>query len=145
MCWNDDKYYLITYNPDYDKPFATYRVDRMTDVEMLDEKADKYNKAAFKITDYIKQNFGMFTGELVAAKIEFDESLVSVVLDQFGADTQLIKSGDNRFTIKANVSASPVFLGWIFQFGDLAEIIEPESLREAMREMIKTVNSVYRK
>ena len=47
----------------------------------------RFDKAAFKITDYIKQNFGMFTGETVAAKLQFDEGLVSVVLDHFGADT----------------------------------------------------------
>jgi len=144
LCWNDDNYYLVVYNPKFEIPFATFRVDRMTDVVMLDEKADKYDKAQFKITNYIKQNFGMFTGETVTAKIEFDESLVSVVLDQFGADTQLFKSGDKQFTIRTEVSASPVFLGWIFQFGDLAEILEPESLRDAMQKMLKTGQSVYR-
>jgi len=87
----------------------------------------------------------MFTGETTAAKIEFDESLVSVVLDQFGTDTQLIKSGDKRFIIRANASASPVFLGWIFQFGDLAEILEPASLREAMREMLNIGVKRYKK
>jgi len=143
MCWNDDNYYLVTYNPQFEIPFATYRVDRMTDVEMLDEKADKYDKSEFNITDYVKQNFGMFTGETVTAKIAFDESLVSVVLDQFGADTHLIKTGENKFIINASVSASPVFLGWIFQFGDKAEILEPESLREAMRNMIKKGSDTY--
>jgi len=145
MCWNDDNYYLVTYSPHFDNPFATYRVDRMTDVEMQDEKADKYSKVQFNLNDYIKQNFGMFTGETVAAKLEFDESLVSVVLDQFGTDTHLIKADNNRFIINANVSTSPVFLGWIFQFGDKAEILEPESLREAMRGMLETSGNIYEK
>jgi len=143
MCWNDDKYYLVTHSPQFEIPFATYRVDRMTDVEMLVEKADKYDKAKFNISDYIKQNFGMFTGETTMAKIAFDESLVSVVLDQFGADTHLIKTDSKRFIINANVSASPVFLGWIFQFGDKAEILEPRSLREAMKDMLKIGNDIY--
>jgi predicted DNA-binding transcriptional regulator YafY len=112
---------------------------------MLDEKADKYDKSEFNISDYIKQNFGMFTGETTAAKIAFDESLVSVVLDRFGADTHLIKTDDNKFIINTNVSASPVFLGWIFQFGDKAEILEPESLRETMRDMINIGHNIYKK
>jgi predicted DNA-binding transcriptional regulator YafY len=41
------------------------------------------------------------------------------------------------------VSATPVFLGWIFSFGDQAEILEPESLRDAMRDMLKISNSIY--
>jgi len=68
---------------------------------------------------------------------------ISLVLDQFGADTHLIKTDDNKFIINANVSASPVFLGWIFQFGEKAEILEPESLREAMRGMLKTGQRIY--
>jgi len=144
MCWNEDNYYLVTYAPHFDKPYATYRVDRMTDVVILEEKADKCNKEKFKLSDYIKQNFGMFTGETVTAKIAFDEGLVSVVLDRFGSDTHLMKYGDNKFYIKINVSATPIFLGWIFQFGNQAEILEPESLRDSMRNMLKDGNKIYK-
>jgi len=115
----------------------------MADVKVTKDKAEKCNKETFKLSDYIKQNFGMFTGETVKAKIAFDESLVSVVLDRFGSDTHLIKHGENMFAIKVNVSATPVFLGWIFSFGNQAEILEPESLRDAMGVMIKTCNSMY--
>jgi predicted DNA-binding transcriptional regulator YafY len=81
MCWNDDNYYLVTYNPKYDDPFATYRVDRMTSVEIIDESADSFDRKKFNIPDYIKRTFGMYSGEIVSAKLAFDESLVSVVLD----------------------------------------------------------------
>jgi len=143
MCWNDDNYYLITYSPQFDMPFATYRVDRIAEVEMLDEFADKFDSKMFSITDYIKQNFGMFSGEAIRAKIVFDESLVSTVLDRFGADTMLIKHDEGKFLITTNVSATPIFLSWIFQFGEKAEILAPESLREAMRDMLKVGNEIY--
>ena len=51
--------------------------------------------------------------------------------------------GGDRFTVNAEVSSSPVFLGWVFQLGDKAESIEPESLREAMRKMLATGNRIY--
>ncbi|MCL2628978.1 MAG: WYL domain-containing protein [Oscillospiraceae bacterium] len=143
MCWNEDNYYLVAYSSSYEKPFGTFRVDRMTDVEVLAEKADKFDKAAFSISDYIKQNFGMFTGETIAAKLSFDASLVSVVLDQFGADTHLIKTSDSRFTVNVNVSETPVFLGWMFKFAGKAEILEPQSLRDAMMEMLKAACEMY--
>ena len=34
--------------------------------------------------------------------------------------------------------------GWMFQFGKQAEILEPESLRETMREMLNTGSEIYR-
>ena len=144
MCWNEDKYYLITYNPKFDDPFASYRVDRMASVEILDVVADKYDKKTFNISEYIKQNFGMFSGETVRAKLSFDESLVSVVLDYFGSDTVLFDTGNGRFTINVDVTGSNVFLGWIFQFGDLVEILEPTSLRKSMKGMIKTIGDIYK-
>ena len=144
MCWNEDNYYLVTFAPQFEKPYATYRVDRMTEVEVLEEKADKCDKKVFSLSEYIKQNFGMFTGETIAAKIAFDENLVSVVLDQFGSDTHLTPFGENRFIINANVSATPVFLGWIFQFGNQAEILEPESLRNAMLSLLASESKKYR-
>jgi predicted DNA-binding transcriptional regulator YafY len=143
LCWNNDNYYLVTYSPQFNIPFANYRVDRMTDVEILEEHSDKFGKVSFNITNYIKQSFGMFTGETIDAKIIFDKDLVSVVLDQFGTDTQLIRLNENKFFINAKVSASPVFLGWIFQFGDKVEILEPYSLREAMKNMLNCGKSIY--
>ena len=143
MCWNDDKYYLITYNPYFVNAFAPYRVDRMASVEVLDESADSFYHKKFSIVDYIKQTFGMYSGEIIKARLAFDESLVNVVLDHFGSDTHLLEIGSGRFAINVEVSNSPVFLGWIFQLGDKAEILEPESLRTAMREMISTVSSTY--
>jgi len=144
MCWNNDNYYLVTYAPQFENPYATYRVDRMTDVKVLDEKADKCNKKEFNLNEYLKENFGMFSGEKVKAKIAFDESLVSVVLDHFGADIHLHKHKENMFYIKADVSATPVFLSWIFLFGNQAEILEPESLRESMNDMLKVSSKIYK-
>jgi len=144
MCWNEDKYYLITYSPKFDNPFASYRVDRMEGVEILDIAADKFDKKAFSISEYIKQNFGMFSGEIVRAKLSFDESLVSVVLDYFGSDTVLFDAGNGRFIINVNVTGSNVFLGWIYQFGDMVEILEPISLRESMKGMVKTIGDIYK-
>ena len=145
MCWNEDKYYLIAYSSKYESPFTVFRVDRIANVEVMDEEAEKFDRKAFSITDFIKRTFGMYSGETVLARLAFDESLVNVVLDHFGSDTRLSDIGGGRFIINAEVSNSPVFLGWMFQFGDKAEIQEPESLRKAMRELIATGNNIYNK
>ena len=143
MCWNDDKYYLITYSPQHVDAFAAYRVDRMASVEIMDDDADAFDRKKFSIADYIKRTFGMYSGEIVRARLAFDESLVSVVLDHFGNDTTLTDIGGGRFSITAEVSNSPVFLGWIFQLGGKAEVLQPQGLRDAMREMIANVSRAY--
>jgi predicted DNA-binding transcriptional regulator YafY len=141
LCWNDDNYYLICYSNKYDS-FVHYRVDRMSNVSISEEKSDKIDKKRFNVSKHIKQVFGMYSGEVVKARVRFDRSLINTVLDRFGSEVKLNKDGD-CFEIEAEVSISPIFLSWITQFGAKAEIISPDSLREAMRNLIEELNSKY--
>ena len=141
LCWNDDKYYLICYSAKYDG-FAHYRVDRMSDVEICDEDADPINEKQFNVAEHTKQVFGMYGGELVTTTLRFDVSLVNIVLDKFGVDL-LLRKNDEQFEITVDVSNSPVFLSWIFQFGDKAEIVAPTSLRESMVTLLAENTKKY--
>jgi predicted DNA-binding transcriptional regulator YafY len=135
LCWNDDKYYLVAYNAEHNE-LRNYRVDRMSEVLELGDNADSFDMGKFNIAKHIKSVFGMFSGEVVCATLSFDNAFVNVVLDYFGKETKLIPKGNERFEIKVDVSVSPVFLGWMFQFGEGAEIIAPDSLVAAMCELI---------
>jgi predicted DNA-binding transcriptional regulator YafY len=137
LCWNDDKYYLIAYNAYYDC-FTHYRVDRMDCVKILDETGDKFGKKKWNLSEHSKRVFGMFDeGEIVKARLSFDSCLVNAVIDQFGKDVHILPSSERWFDVIVDVSVSPVFLAWMFQFGAFAEIKAPESLIEAMREHLK--------
>ena len=142
LCWNDDNYYLITYSGYHDR-FTHYRVDRMSNVNALDEKSDEFDKKAFNISEYAKRVFGMFNGEVVRAKLSFDHSLVNVVLDHFGKNVQMINTGEGNFDILVDVSISPVFLAWMFMFGDSAVIKAPDALIVAMKELIHKNHKQY--
>ena len=141
LCWNDDKYYLICYSATFSN-FTHYRVDRMSDVSICDEKAARYDRGSFNIAEYTKRFFGMYSGELVTATLRFDNSLINTVLDRFGVGTLLRKRGD-CFDVVEEISGSKVFLSWMMQFGDKAEIVAPESLRAEMRELLNTVGRKY--
>lgn len=142
LCWNDDKYYLICYSSKYDG-FTHYRVDRMSNVEVCEEAADKFDKKQFNVAEHTKRVFGMFSGELLTAKLRFDNSLVNSVLDKFGTDLPLRDCGD-QFEISVDVSNSPVFLSWVFQFGDKAEIIAPTDLRRSMAVLVAKSANKYK-
>ena len=142
LCWNDDNYYLITYNGYYDN-FTHYRVDRMSSVNALDEDSDQFDKSSFNIAEYAKRVFGMFDGEVVRARLSFDNSLVNVVLDHFGKDVRMLNAGEGWFDILADVSISPVFLAWMFTLGDSAVIKEPDSLITAMKGLIEKNSKQY--
>jgi predicted DNA-binding transcriptional regulator YafY len=142
LCWNDDCYYLIAYGAKHDG-LAHYRVDRMSEVNVSDEKGDAFDRKRFDAAEHVKRVFGMYSGEIVRATLAFDESLVNVVLDHFGKDARLYGIGNGRFEVNADVSVSSVFLAWMFQFGGHAEIKAPDSLIETMRELLKAKLGKY--
>jgi predicted DNA-binding transcriptional regulator YafY len=141
LCWSDDKYYLICYSSKYES-FVHYRVDRMSSASICGEKADVIDRKRFNVSEHIKSVFGMYGGEVVRATLRFEKGLINSVLDRFGTDVRLRECGD-MFEIVVEVSESIVFLSWIIQFGDRAEIISPESLRESMRELIVKLGAIY--
>lgn len=144
LCWNNDNYYLITYSG-YFGNYTHYRVDRMSDVSATDENGDAHDVSKFNIAEYAKRVFGMFEGEVVRARLSFENSLVNAVLDHFGNDVWTIPSDDGWFDILVDVSASPVFFSWMFMFGGWAVIKEPDSLVSEMRELIKDNRRQYPK
>jgi predicted DNA-binding transcriptional regulator YafY len=140
LCWRDDAYYLIAYSAKHGG-FAHYRVDRMTDVSATTEPRDAIGD--FDVAEYTKKVFGMYNSEVVKAELAFAADLINVVIDRFGADVQIKKESDGWIAIRADVSASPVFLGWLLQFGGRVKILAPDRLKEAMRQLLSEATKNY--
>jgi predicted DNA-binding transcriptional regulator YafY len=117
----------------------------MSDVAVSETKGNDFDRSKFNIAEHIKGMFGMFGGEVVRARLAFDNSFVNVVLDYFGKDTKITPKNNGLFEVMVDVTVSPVFLGWIFQFGGKAQILSPISLVDAMREMSATNSAVHGK
>ena len=60
---------------------------------------------------------------------------------RFGKGVTVIPDGDSHFTVRVKVKAEhpEPFFGLLFQFGTMAEIIEPCELRDRYIEMLKSV------
>ncbi len=141
LSWDDEKYYLIAFSEKHDD-FIHYRVDRMSDVEILDESRIPLPRGEeFNLVEYSRKVFRMFGGEGVPVEMWFDNSLVNVVIDRFGKDIRIKKRDEKTFTITTDVVLSGPFYAWIFQFGDKAGIITPESaINEFLKIIEKTLN-----
>ena len=130
LTWNEEKYYLIAYSNEH-TGLSHYRVDKMSEVKKLNEDCE--NEAGdFNLTDHSKKVFGMFGGEEADVKLRMDNSLASTVIDRFGKDIAMIADGDHHFTVSICVALSPVFYGWLFQFGELCEVISPKELKNEL-------------
>ncbi|MEM5769871.1 MAG: WYL domain-containing protein, partial [Bacillota bacterium] len=76
-------------------------------------------------------------------RIRFKDELATAVFDRLGTTVDVSGIRDGWFTVSASVRVSPGFLSWLTVFGDKAEVLYPESLREDMKQLIKSLAGVY--
>lgn len=143
LSWSDNNYYLIAYYPRYDD-ISNFRVDRMKNVQVMEEKREiKEEFKNFNIVDYSNKIFHMYSGKMETVELEFDFSLINVVIDRFGKDVFIYHKRGNSFCIHTDVIIGDTFLGWLFMFGDKVKVLSPESLKKRMRESAKRVLKFY--
>lgn len=142
LAWNDEQYYLVAHYEKYNS-ISNFRVDRMEEVSILDEKAEELPKD-FNISDYINSSFSMFSGESQDVKLRFHKSLVNSVIDRFGKEMSFRKDGEEHFIVRVKVKAEQPFFAWLFQFSTKAEIVEPCELRDKYVKMLSDVLSLYK-
>lgn len=139
LAWDDERYYMIAF---YDKRdcISNFRIDRMESVEILEDKA-KEKPEKFVVADYMNSSFSMFSGATQDVKLRFDNQLVNAVIDRFGKNITIIADGDTHFTVRVKVKTEQPepFFGWLFQFGTMAEIVEPCELKERYKEHLENV------
>lgn len=139
LVYNNDNYYLMSYSEKYED-IVNYRVDRMEGVEV--ENSDICSEAIIKsdnVSNYTEQVFKMFTGETKEVVLQFDSSLINVIYDKFGEDTKMIRHDEQSFVITVKVQVSPVFFGWLFQFGGKMKLLSPESIRSEYKKLAAEV------
>ena len=142
LCQDHENCYLLAYSPRHG--ITSYRVDRMTHVEVAAEKRTLCPELTGKaLHEHANRLFQMYSGELVDVKMRFSRELVNVVVDRFGKDTMMIPDGENHFNFTAKVAISPMFLSWIIGFGAKAKILYPEWVAQRCGELCREALSQY--
>lgn len=141
LLWNEDNYYVVGWS-DKHKNVSVFRVDRMVRPEMLDEKAVK-RPEGFSLENYSKPIFDMFEGtERVEVKLEVRNDLAKYIVDRFGTKLETEHIDDERFAVTVEVSLSPTFYAWVFQFGGEIRILSP---KRAMSEVIEMASTLIKR
>lgn len=133
LYWNEDFYYVVGYS-DKRECITAFRVDRIVNIEILDEKAVKKPKG-FKVSDYSSSIFGMYSGPEAEVELECRNDLMKYIIDRFGEKIKVRPTENGTFLTTVTVELSPVFYGWVFQFGGGIWIMGPREVIEKYEEM----------
>lgn len=138
----NNHYYLICIEEPFDT-FTHYRLDKIKGLEILKDKFSPIKSIDLK--KYIDSHPYMYSGEVLNVRMKIDEEIIGEVIDCFGDSFRVlnknsINRGDLEIEIKSNTE--DVYC-WALQFGDYVEILEPQSLRDRMRETVETMHKKY--
>lgn len=143
LIYADGFYYLVAYNEKHGA-LAHYRVDRMDKIEVTDQPACRNELVAgFDARDLESHAFGMYAGEPVSVELLVAAGAMGAVVDRFGRDVQSVPMDDGAARVRATVMKSPVFFGWLAQFGDRVRILKPQRLAREYTDYLQKIVSAY--
>ena len=144
---NNGRFYLICNYDKYDN-VSHYRIDRMTDVRVLDKKVKPMKEVpelvhGLNLPKHMAEHVYMFSGESVDVTIQVEKFLMDDLVDWFGSDFHIVE--DNVDMLKIRVRMNPQAMRfWALQYGPYAEVIKPESLRKQIKEDVIKMSKKYK-
>ena len=144
LMWDDEKYYLVAYDSKHET-IIHYRVDKMTQIGILDEKREGHEAfRKFNIAHYTNTLFGMFAGDETKVTIEAENRLVSVFIDRFGKDIIIAPIDGDHFRTTVTVAVSKQFFGWIMAIDGDVKVVAPDSVVKQIRAEIERLAEKYK-
>lgn len=147
MVANNGRYYLLGNYDKYDN-VSHYRLDCMTYVQILDAKAKPKNQVkefaqGYNLPKHMAEHAYMFSGPSVQVKMSLSEGTIGQIIDWFGKDFRILQQEDDELIISLSCNEMAM-KWWALQYGEFVEILEPESLRKAIRKAVKYMGKVYK-
>jgi len=109
-----------------------FAMDRIQNLESTDEAF--VMPEDFNIDDFMKSSFGVFQGRPAKVKVRFAPEIADYIREKIWHETQQIEAqNDGSIIFEAEVAGIDEIKFWILKWGAKARVLEPESLRNAVR------------
>ena len=136
--WRDERYYVRCIDPEKgERAKVNYRIDRMRNVKMLKEYAEKdpdFNPAEYAVQ--VQQMFDDGKEAEDVVLIARNNRMINII-DRFGEQIETSIADGEHFRATVNVVPSNTFFAWVFEFGGEIRVEGPERVRKAFGEMIR--------
>lgn len=140
IVYAESRAYMVVTSKNHEG-FAHYRLDKMKDAVIADEKVRPLPKDS-DAYEYARNKLFMFTGEMERVVFRCRESIMDQMIDLFGSEVLVEAEEGDSFLMRVKTSRTGAkFLAQ--QFLDAMEIVEPEDLRDEFREEIRDLLKRY--
>ena len=147
MAAKEGKYYLIC-NFDKYNDISNYRIDRIRDIEILEEKAKPFDTLQgadgrpLDLSDYMKKHVYMYSGGDCRARIRINRAMISDVIDLFGKEVNF--SDENETDVTVNVYANEMSIErFALSFAPDVVVLEPKVLANKVKSCLLKAAEKY--
>ncbi len=134
---SEQYYYLLGFDTE-SQMFKHYRVDKIFEINITDEKNDGEKEfEKIDIAKYEKRFFSMYGGNVEKVKLLAENDLTGVIIDKFGKNNIIMKVDQDHFQINVDIAVSPQFFGWLSSFSGRIKILSPESVKQEYKKHLE--------
>lgn len=140
------RYYLVCNYDKYDN-VAHYRLDRITNIQLLDTPVKPKDKVkglenGLDLPKHMAEHLYMFSGESIIVKFIAKRYIITEVIDWFGKDVKFSNATDDEVTVTVKVNEMAMQL-WALQYARHIRVISPKSLVYKIKEDINFAKKNY--
>lgn len=133
------RYYLICNYDKYDD-VSNYRLDRITEIKMLDSSVKpmcevKGLENGLNLPKHMAESIYMFSGERARVNFRVRRSMVSEIIDWFGLDVLFSDVTCNEVTASVYVNLQAMRF-WAKQYSEYVTVLSPKKLVEDIKRDI---------
>ena len=147
MAVQERKYYLICNYDKYDD-ISNYRVDRIRNIQILEEKGKPFETLKWSghqpmnLNEYMKEHVYMYSSENAFVKFRIVKAMISDVIDLFGKGVNFSEETDTHVSVSVHVNerAAEQFAK---NYAPDVVILQPKRLRDKLRDDLKKAWEAY--
>lgn len=147
MAVQEGKYYLICNYDKYDD-ISNYRVDRIRNIQILEEKGKPFETLKWSghqpmnLNEYMKEHVYMYSSENAFVKFRIVKAMISDVIDLFGKGVNFSEETDTHVSVSVHVNerAAEQFAK---NYAPDVVVLQPKRLRDKLRDDLKKAWEAY--
>lgn len=131
------KYYLVGFNENR-KALRTYKIDKIKDLEVLDEYFDK--DESFSLKDWCNNSFGIYQEAPLNIVLEFNKEVKEDVLNYHFHPTQKVKELKNgNVEVRFTSGGTYAICQELFKWGTNVKVKSPEDFKDYYKTYLSSV------
>lgn len=147
MAVNEGKYYLICSYDKYDD-VTNYRVDRIIDLEILDERGKPFNSLigadgqGLDLEQYMREHIYMYAGGTVRATFRIVKRMTGDIIDIFGSKVRFFNETDDSIDVETLVNENAM-IRFCCNFAPDVVLLSPQNIVARVQEQLCAALGAY--